>query len=320
MGVIERWVRRLDAFQQRHPSAAITYAISKKFGEDQAGNLAGLIAYYGFVCLIPLLMVAVTILGLVTAHDPGAQSRLLDSTLRDFPVIGPQIGHDVHALDGGGIVLAAGLLLALWSGLGVVKAFQDAMNAIWNVPFERRPGFLPSNLRAFGMLIVLGSVTLGSTIMAGVVVGSGRGWVALGLVISLLLNVVLFLVAFRILTAADVSWTDVAPGAVLGALVWTGLDAAGGYYVSHQLRNASEVYGSFAVVIVLLAWLYLGAQLTLYAAELNVVRKHRLYPRSLIQPPLTDADRRALRRYAKQQARRPEEEVEVHIVDSPRSS
>ena len=315
MNRIERTVRRLDGFQQRHPSSAFTFAVAKKFGDDQAGNLAGLISYFGFVCLVPLLMVAVTLLGLITENDPAARERLLDSALRDFPLIGPQIGADVHALAGSGLALALALLLALWSGLGIVKTFENAMNTVWNVPYVRRPGFLPSNLRALGMLVVLGILTLATTLIASFGVG-GYGWFGLlGFVTSLVLNVLLFMLAFRILTTADVSWGDVAPGAFLGAIAWTTLDAVGGYYLSHQLRNASEVYGTFAVVIVLLAWLYLGAQVTLYAAELNVVRKDRLYPRSLIQPPLTDADRKALERYVREEVRRPEERVEVEFTE-----
>ena len=66
-------------------------------------------------------------------------------------------------------------------------------------------------------------------------------------------------------------------------------------------------------MIGLLAWIYLGAQMTLFAAEVNVVRKRRLWPRALVQPPLTDADERALRSYAEQEERRPEVDVSVRI-------
>jgi uncharacterized BrkB/YihY/UPF0761 family membrane protein len=112
----------------------------------------------------------------------------------------------------------------------------------------------------------------------------------------------------------------VLPGAVLGGLAWTVLSSLGTYYVSHQLRSATAIYGTFASVIVLLAWLYLGAQIALYAAELNVVRRNRLYPRSLMQPPLTEGDREALRRYALQEERRPEEDVDVTIRKTDPSS
>ena len=93
--------------------------------------------------------------------------------------------------------------------------------------------------------------------------------------------------------------------------------AAGGYLVGHNLKHASEVYGFFAVVLGLLSWLYLGAQLTLYAAEVNVVRARRLWPRSLLQPPLTQPDQRVLVDLAKQEERRPEQAVEVTFTPEP---
>jgi uncharacterized BrkB/YihY/UPF0761 family membrane protein len=130
------------------------------------------------------------------------------------------------------------------------------------------------------------------------------------------LNLILFLLAFRILTTADVTWGDVFPGAAVAALAWTVLQAVGGYIVSHQLQGASDTYGAFATVIGLLAWIYLGAQLTLFAAEVNVVRKRQLWPRAIVQPPLTNADERALKSYAKQEERRPEEDVDVRIDDT----
>jgi membrane protein len=319
---IERQVRRLDAYQQRHRWLAVPFAVAKKFGDDQAGNLAAVVAYYGFICLIPLLMVAVTVLGAVTAHNDALRQRLLDSALRDFPVIGPQIGADVHGIQGSGLTLALGIALTLWSGLGVVKSFQTAMNTVWNVPIRQRPGLVPSTVRALLMLAVLGVATIASATLAAIgTSGSAPAWVsALGLAGAALVNVGLFMAGFRIMTAADVSWSDVAPGAVLGGLAWTALSSLGTYYVSHQLRSASAVYGTFASVIVLLAWIYLGAQIALYAAELNVVRRDGLHPRSLVQPPLTEGDREALRRYAKQEERRPEEDVDVTFRSGGRSS
>ncbi|MGH2576892.1 MAG: YihY/virulence factor BrkB family protein, partial [Actinomycetota bacterium] len=137
--------------------------------------------------------------------------------------------------------------------------------------------------------------------------------VILGLAISLVMNLFLFLLAFRILTSENLTWSDVLPGAAVGSVAWTILQAFGGYYVSRQLQGASEVYGTFAVVIGLLAWIFIGAQLTLLAAEVNVVRKRHLWPRGLVQPPFTDADVEALTRYAKQEGRRPEERIDVEV-------
>ena len=106
-------------------------------------------------------------------------------------------------------------------------------------------------------------------------------------------------------------------GAIVGGVAWQALLAVGGYLIGHNLKHASEVYGFFAVVVGLLSWLYLGAEITLYAAEVNVVRARRLWPRSMLQPPLTGADQRVLVDLAKQEERRPEQSVEVTFTPEP---
>jgi uncharacterized BrkB/YihY/UPF0761 family membrane protein len=167
---------------------------------------------------------------------------------------------------------------------------------------------------------VLGAITIASA-AAGSVGGGSDDWLVgiLGIAMSVVLNLVLFLLAFRILTTEDVTWGDVFPGALVAALAWTTLQAIGGYIVSHQLQGASNTYGTFAIVIGLLAWIYLGAQMTLFAAEVNVVRKRRLWPRAMVQPPLTEADERALKSYAEQEARRPDEDINVRIDETTTS-
>jgi len=67
--------------------------------------------------------------------------------------------------------------------------------------------------------------------------------------------------------------------------------------VSHQIAHASPLYGTFATVLGLIAWLYLQAQLMLYAIEINVVRAYQLWPRSLTPPPYTEQDRHAFGLY-----------------------
>src|SRR5205085_9715844 len=113
------------------------------------------------------------------------------------------------------------------------------------------------------------------------------------------------------------SWRDVLPGSIVAAILWTMLQLFGGYYVSHQVKGASNVYGTFAIVIGLLVWIYLGAQVTLYCAAINVVKVRRLWPRSLKQPPLSDADRETYRSAAQAEQRRPEETVRVDFEQPP---
>ena len=288
-------VRRLDRTQRERAWLGFPLAVFKKFGEDQAANLAALIAYYGFFSIFPLLMVFTTVLGFALQGNPQLQESIRSSAFANFPVIGRQLSQNVHSLRGSGVALSLGIALTLWSGLGVLKVTQTAMNVVWNVPYERRPNFVWSTARAAIMLLVLGAITVASATAGSV--GTGHGgvlWSVVGILISLMLNLVLFLLAFRVLTAEDVSWSDVSIGAATGAVAWTLLQAFGGYYVGHQLSSASDTYGTFAVVIGLLAWIFIGAQVTLLAAEINVVKVRRLWPRA-VQPPLTDADERAFK-------------------------
>jgi membrane protein len=81
--------------------------------------------------------------------------------------------------------------------------------------------------------------------------------------------------------------------------------------VQHQIKGMSQTYGFFAIVLGLLAWIFLLARVFLYAAEVNVVRKERLWPRALAPPPLTEADHRAYEKYAETEERRPGEDVRV---------
>jgi YihY family inner membrane protein len=312
-----RWVkeaiRRADAVQRRRPVLGFPVAVVKKFGEDRAGQLAALIAYYGFFSIFPLLLALVTLTGLV-AEGSDVGDRIVDAALLQFPVIGDELRRNIGALPDKGLGLAVGLAGALWAGLGGIKAAQNAMDHIWDVPIRRQPSFLIAVLRASLMLATLGIFLVLASFLGGVAAGTSEvsGLVRLaGVLGSLLLNLVVFLVAFRVLTVEDVSWSDVLPGAVIGAIGWAGLQTFGGYLIGHRMDSASETYGFFAVVIALLAWIYLGAQLVLVAAEINVVRARRLWPRALDPASMTQADERALRAHAEVEERREEEEVRV---------
>jgi len=315
--VLNRQIARVDRVQQRRRWLAFPFAVVKKFGDDQAGSLAALIAYYGFLSIFPLMVVMVAVLGFVLRGNPSLQSKVIGSALSQFPVIGDQLRHNIRGLTGGGagVALGLGTAGALWAGLGVTQAAQNAFNGVWNVPRKERPNFLESRLRGLIMLAVLGVLTLASTFVSGLGTGEGHLLVmrVLSLAAALAINLVLYLVAFRVLTDRSLSWGDVFPGAAVGAVLWTLLQSVGGYIVQHQLKNASALYGTFGFVLALLAWIYLGAQVTLYAAEVNVVRAKRLWPRSIVQPPLTEADRLTLEHEAKEEERIREERIDVEI-------
>jgi YihY family inner membrane protein len=285
-------------------------AVVRKFGNDQAGSLAALVAYYGFVSLFPLLLVMTTILGFVLQGNPGAQSSVEHSVLGQFPVIGGQIR--LHALGGHVAALVIGLITSLLGGLGVTQAAQNALDRVWAVPFKDRPDFLRSRLRGLALLGVMGLLFLISSAISGLVSGlGGPGLKVAGIVISLAVNFLLFLAAFRFLTAAAVPTRCLWIGVAVAAAFWEILQFFGGIYINHVYRHASSTYSQFALVIALLVWLHLGAQLTLYAAEVNVVVTRKLYPRSLLGPPEAPADEETLRALAKVEERHEREQVDV---------
>jgi membrane protein len=315
MSVGER-LHALDRRQQQSPRLGFLAAVLKKFGDDQGGQLAALIAYYGFVSLFPLLLVLVTVLGFVLQGDPGEQKRILDGALGQFPLISDQLR--LQSLTGSGVGLAIGVVGSLLAGMGVTGATQNAFNRIWSVPFKDRPDFLHARLRGLGMLSILGTLSIVSTTAAGFVGSSSHAAPAViaGVLVAFVLNLALFMTAFKLLTAVEVSWRDLLPGVIVAAVLWQLLQHLGGFYVDHELKRTGPLYGVFALVLGLLAWLYLGAQLTVFAAEINVVRVRRLWPRSFLSDPLLDADRRALTSSAEVEERVQEEHVEVEFDEA----
>lgn len=311
MNSIERIVRRVDAYQQRHGSLAFVFGVIKKFGDDRGSALAALVAYYGFLALFPLLLLLTTILGFVLRHDPGFERAVLNSALKDFPIIGTQLASSIRPLRGSSVALVVGIGGSLWGSLGVTQAGQLAMAEVWNVPGVVRPNLVHRLTRGLGLLAVLSAGVLGTTVLASLsTFGQTSALVKLmGAVASVGLNVAIYIFAFRVLTVSAIPTRALVPGAILGGLAWSVLQAFGSYLVIYQLRQANQVYGYFASVLGLVSWLYVGAQISLYAAELNVVRARRLWPRSIVQPPLTDADKRTFDHIAVEGERRPEQSV-----------
>jgi membrane protein len=306
-------LKKFDRRQQRSRWLRIPIAVVKKFGDDGAGGLAALVAYYAFFSLFPLLLVAVTVLGFVLQGDPSAQRSVEGSVLGHFPVISDQIKN--KTLQGHAFALVIGIVTALLAGMGVTQGAQNALNRVWAVPHKRRPSFFGSRLRSLLLLASLGGLFLLGTLASGLVSGglSGPVLTAFGILVSIAINFVLFEVSFKVLTAIDVPWRALAPGAVFAAVGWEILQVAGGLYIHHVVSKATATYGLFALVIGVLAWLHLGAQLTLYGAEINVVLDRRLYPRSLFGPPDTQADKETLRALAEVEERHDEEQIDVEF-------
>jgi uncharacterized BrkB/YihY/UPF0761 family membrane protein len=319
---------RLDRFQRRHPGAGFPIAVIYKFLDDDGHFLAALVTYYGFLALFPMLLLLSTVLGLALRGNPELQQRLLDSALGEFPVIGPQLTVP-ESLGGGVIPFLVGGLVALYGALGLGQAIQHTMNTAWAVPRHSRPDPLRARGRSLLLLCTLGLLVLASTVLSAVGTGAAAsGALSIGIEVlvtcaSVLANATVFVLGFRLTTARRLTVRQVAPGALAAAVAWQLLQSFGGVYVARVVANAGAVDAVFALVLGLMAFIYLAATVLVVCVEINVVRVDNLYPRALFTPftddvELTRGDERVYAESARAQRAVRRQRVDVSFEDPER--
>ncbi len=315
--MIETVLRRMDSRQQRSTHVGFVYGVFRKYGDDRGGQLASLIAFSAFLSFFPLMLLIVTLTALATQRYAGFAVRLRNSAAAEFPIVGPELIRNNFVLPGSDLGLAVGLIGLLWAGLGFSQALQYAFLEVWHVPYKIRPSFLRRLARSAIVYVLLAggvvaSVGLG---LLGSVVRNSRAAGALGLVGATVISGLIVYSVFWLLSPRDISHVDLLPGAVVTALGWQGLQVFATQVIGYQLRRSSELYGAIGAALALIWFLIVSAQILLYGIEINVVRRHRLWPRSITQTPLTNSDVDLLRVLAKQEERRPEETIRVSFHD-----
>ena len=319
MNPVEKAARGIDAWQQRHSVVGFPIAVVKKFGDDQGGNLVALLAYYGFVATFPLLLAFTAILGVALRRYPALHDKLVHSVFAEFPIIGEEIQDQlgVETFSATSLSLTIGILGAIIGGRGFAHALQNTLNTCWAVPRVDRPGFAPRYLRTFSLLLLLGLivvVTGAASTAAGAAASLGLGDVparVVSIAVGTILGFGFFLALFRVAAAGHVATRSMLLSAAITALGWQLLLTLAGVVVVHQLRHAQAVAGLFGVVLGLLAWLALQATVMVYAVEIDVVRSRLLWPRSIVQPPLTRADKSYYTDALRAERQRPEQQLEV---------
>jgi YihY family inner membrane protein len=289
-------------------------AVVKKYGDDEAGHLAALVAYYAFFAIFPLLLVLVTLAGIVLRQDEALRQRVLDSAFAQFPVLGTQLSQNISSLHRTGLALVVGLVWAFLGARGMAGVMQGAANAVWGVPHTRRPRFPMGQLRSLALLVTVGLGLLSTTLLSGLIVGPFGGTllgVVAGFLVSLLLGFVVFFASFRLATAREITAHQLVLGALVASVGWQVLTLAGSWVMARQVSRASDTYGTFAVVIGLITWLYLAAVISMVALEIDVVRDRGLWPRSLFNPPLTDADEQTFETLAEEEQRADGQTIDV---------
>ncbi len=319
MNPVERVVRRIDAAQQRHRATAFVFGVIKKYGDDNGGVLASNLAHSAFVTVFPLLLILVTVLVKVASGAASLRHEVEKAVAKQFPLVGDKLTGNIHALNRSSVAsLIVGLCVLVWGAAGLAQAGLFTMSQVWNLPGPARPGYLPRLGRATLFLGVLAVGVIASTLLTGLVAYGHNVLitVVLAQALAAVANVGLYLISFRVLTPKGVTTRNLIAGAVAGGIAWTVLQALAAPVIRH-FTHSDSVYGLFATVLVLLAWIYIGVQITVYAAEVNVVLTRRLWPRTIVQPPLAEADRASMAMQALQNQRREEQSVKVTFSDRP---
>lgn len=321
-------VSAVDGYQRRRPVLGFPLAVVYKYSDDQGPYLASALTYYAFIAIFPLMLLGTSILGLVLQGQPQWQDAIIDSALRQFPIIGDELGRP-KGLRGSVTGVAVGAVAAIYGAMGLGQALQNTQHIVWAVPRNSRPNPFFARLKTLVLLLTAGlslltvsilSTTVSTTGLFVDVVGQGLRMV-LPLLTTVLVGTFLTLL-FRFAATGQQSFRSAAPGGYSLAMMWQLLQLAGAAYVDSVLVGTSSMTKTFGLVLGLIGFLWLGAVMAVLATEINVVLARRLWPRALLAPftdnvELTDADRRAYAAYARMQRHKGFERVSVSWEDDP---
>lgn len=268
-------------------------AVIKKYSEDEAGYQAALLTYYGFLALFPLILIVITISNKLLGNNPNVQQSVIHSVTNYFPVLGNQIASHIHGIGGSGFALTAGILFALYGARGVAAAFTHGVYHMWHIPKNDRDHFPQSLLNNLTLLVVGGIGFISASIISGIAASAGHGYIFRGLSITINLLILFSLFTFLINFSLPrhITFKDTRLGALVCAIGFVLLQLMGGYVLVRHLKTIDALYSIFAITLGLLFWIYLQAQLFMYAIEISIVSSQRLWPRSLNNEP-TSADKK----------------------------
>jgi membrane protein len=321
-------VDRFDDLQRRRRVIGIPIAVLYKFFDDQGGYLASVLTYYAFIAIFPMLLIGSSVLGFVLQGHPSLQHEILTSALAQFPIVGDQLGRP-EGIQGSTSAVVIGSVTAMYGIVGLGQAAHNAVNVCWAIPRNVRLNPILSRLRSIVWLVAAGLAlvfiavltSLGSHLeIFGADLSSELHWLAV--VAAIVVNAGVLAAMMRLSTPRKERLRDVLPGATLIAVLWQTLQFLGGAYVEHVIKKANEMNAVFALVLGLVALIYIATVMAMLGLEVNVVLTKRLYPRALLAPftdavRLTDADRQVYREYAQAQRHKGFERVQVTFDDQP---
>ena len=161
-----------------------------------------------------------------------------------------------------------------WGATRAFVALQSALDDIWEVPLDERHNLVIRRVHGLVGLLVIAAGQVGTVVLTSIAGYAEIGFISQSLITlgTVAVNTAIIGTMFRYLTAAPATWNMVRVGAVLAGFGFTLLQFAGTSIVARLLSGAQGVYGAFASVLALTAWISFHAAITLFAAEINAVR------------------------------------------------
>lgn len=244
--------------------------IQDRFGEVQGDPLANGIALQIFLSLIPLLLVAIAVVGFVAGGDASFTGDVVErlGLPSDSPAAEALRTMIENAEESRRTASIVGVVGLLWRGLAVVAAVQRAIDNVW----QTRSAGLRDKAGAMLWLLGAGAIFATSFAAATVLNFLPPFLAPLSILLGLTMNLGLFLWTFSELGRLPVGWRALLPGAALCAVGFEVLKLIGTLYVPRLVASSSALYGSLGIVIAILAWLAFFGRLLVYGAVVNVMR------------------------------------------------
>jgi YihY family inner membrane protein len=285
MDRFKKILHRFDSFQRSHPLLAFPLAVIKRYGDESVGKQAALVTYYAFLSVFPLIMIFISVLGTISLNNPELKKQIIGNVFELFPALGSDIENNVRTLQSSGFALVLQCLVLLYGARGLANILQETFNNLWHVEKTARPNFIDDNLRSFGMMLAVGlGMIIGTTISYGL-----NSILDIGVIGTMLINIInvivtfgLFLTVFRLGTASRIKLGKLVLGAAIATIGTVLIQRLGGVIMAEQLPKLEGSYGSFALALGMLFWIYLQAQVILYAIVATVVRTERDWPKKLL--------------------------------------
>lgn len=273
---------RIIRARQRFRTVDVIMHVIDGYRFHLTGRNAAVIAHYGFISVFPLFLVFTTILGFILQDRPDLQAEIVNSTIAQLPIIGETLTTRPESLRGSTVALVAGLSIALWSGMKAFVAVQRGFDDVQEIAVPDRSSFITARARALLGIAVVGAAQVAATAITVVASRIDSAMINRILLVigAAVVNGLVVACSYRFLSSAPPPWSTVWPGALLSGVAFAVLQLVGTTVVSRSIADAENVYGSFAAVIAILAWLSLHALVVLVGAELNRAMAMTRHPRT----------------------------------------